>query len=180
MLREEQKLITGSAAFADESGYNRLRSRMQSIAAFTPYSQKRVMGIVAVGILAGGLLMFGVHRVSYAHCTLLESICVFDIQSASVGNEVVYLLEDSDELREAVTFDKKNVYIDCQRFDKLLVEHDVLEREFYILFGGFQKLPGIGGCSDCVYVEYNEGTQQMIIPYQSQRDTIWTVLFRYL
>lgn len=179
LLKEKQRLITGLAAFADEKAYGRIRSRMQNIAAFTPYSKKKVQRIVTVGVLASCLLMFGVRQVSYAHCTPLESICVFDIQSAPVGNEVVYLMEDSDELRKAVTFDKKNVYIDCQQFDKLLVENDVSEREFYILFGGFQKLPGIGGCCDCVYVEYNEGTQQMIIPYNSQRDTIWTVLFRY-
>lgn len=179
LLKEKQKLITGSAAFADEKEYGRIRSRMQNIAAFTPYSKRKVRKTVAVGIVAVTLLMFGIRQVSYAHCTPLEDVCVYSIQSTSAGNKVMYLIEDSDELRSAVAFDDNNVYIDCEKFDKLLAKNDVSEREFYILFGGFQKLPGIGGCADCVYVEYGGESEQMVIPYDSQGDSVWSLLFKY-
>lgn len=180
LLKESQKNLTGSAAFIDEKEYGRFKRRMQNITAFTFYSQKKAWGIVAAGMAVVCLLLFGVRQLSYAHCTPLEDVCVYSIQSTSQGNDIIYLIKDSEELRRTVTFDKKHVYIDCQQFDDLLAKNDVTEREFYILFGGFQKLPGIGGCADCIYVKYGKEEGQMVIPYDSQGDTIWSVLFKYL
>lgn len=179
LLQERQQILSGSAAFAAEPEYGRIKSRIRNIAAFKGYSRWRVQMLSVIGLAAVFLLVCGIYQVSYARYTPMEDVSVYSTAIAQDGSQGRYLLEDSERLRQAVSYDSENVYIDRMQFDSLLQENGVEEREFYIFFGGYLKLPGMGGGGDCIYVEYESGEEDMTIPYDSHMD-IWTMLFQYL
>lgn len=90
------------------------------------------------------------------------------------GNKV--LIDDSEALEQVVFRDRQNVYIEPEAMEELLTEYGIWERTFYLGFGGFMKLPGMGGGVCCVFVDYREGQGSLVIPYEEQKDLLNSIL----
>lgn len=140
------------AAFAGETAgsYEEIRRRILKIADFSRYKTGNVLFVILAGVLllTGGFL--GIHRNSYARYTQLESITIFDDTGAHV------ILEDSEKLRRAVTFDEEKVTVRTAEMFDLLEESGAQTEGIYILFGGFMKQPGVGGGGDIVYADISQ------------------------
>lgn len=147
------KLPAESAAFAGEAGkdgYRDLKRRIRQIADFRRYRIRNIVFILVTGLMlvGGGFLV--IHNNSYARYTELEDITVFDDTGCHV------ILPDSERLRQAVAFDERRVYVDAREMQDMLEECGAKTEGIYILFGGFMKQPGVGGCCDMVYVDCSE------------------------
>ncbi len=127
--------------------------------------------ILCIGFLVIGSGFLEIHRHSYARYTELKDVTVFDDTGVNV------ILRDSDRLRQAVTFDEQNVFVDVQKMQELLEESGSETEGIYILFGGFMKQPGVGGCGEMVYTDLAELTGERIeIGYESNLDLLaWVV-----
>lgn len=141
-----------TAAFAGETtgSCEEIRRRILKIADFSRYKTRNVIFVFLAGVLllTGGFL--GIHRNSYARYTQLESITIFDDTGAHV------ILEDSEKLRRAVTFDEEKVTVRTAEMFDLLEESGAQTEGIYILFGGFMKQPGVGGGGDIVYADISQ------------------------
>ena len=87
------------------------------------------------------------------------------------------ILENSERLRQTVVFDEQRLVVDVAEMRKLLEESGSETEGIYILFGGFMKQPGVGGCGEMVYADLAELTgEQYEIEYESVMDALsWIV-----
>lgn len=143
-----KRRLPASAGFTGGAGaYAVFRKRIENIMDFRRYRRFGTVLLIlfCCVFLAGGF--WQISQNSYARYTELEDILVYDMSGKRM------LLEDSERLRRAVTFDRETVYIRGEELEELLAEKGVEEEEFFVLFGGFMKQPGIGGGGDYIYVE---------------------------
>lgn len=88
------------------------------------------------------------------------------------GKNVTFF-DDSDRLKQMISFDDHYVYVAGEAFESYLHQHNA-SGEIFIVFGGFYKLPGfVGiGCSCC----YEPGWEECVvrIPYENPADD-WRV-----
>lgn len=81
------------------------------------------------------------------------------------GKDVTFF-DDSDVLHQIISYDDSYVYVDREAFENYLYEKNAAG-DIFIVFGGFYKLPGVGGtgCSCC----YEPDSEEKIvkIPYEN-------------
>ena len=91
-----------------------------------------------------------------------------------------WILKDSGILRKAVSADDERVMIDRAAMDLILEEYEIEEREFSILFGGYEKLPGFGGNGNLVYVDYAGQEERLEIPYENSDAYITVMILKWI
>lgn len=184
LLQSEQKSIS-SIAYAGEKDFEDMKKRIKKIADFQPYRKRLCRSIVVIAVIAMCIIFVGIKNVSYARCSEMEHILVYEYDTKN-GNAVV--VDNSEDLQQMISYDDDYVYVDRQAFESLLSDSSE-EREVYIVFGGYQKLPGIGGNGNsCLYprnfaesYDSSDSKESIIkIPYERVKDNWMTVLFKML
>ncbi|MDE6625910.1 MAG: M56 family metallopeptidase [Lachnospiraceae bacterium] len=157
MLKDGQDKIELSAAFAAEQGYGSIRRRMKQIADFKPYS-RLTAGVTACGSGLLLLLLFVfVLDISYPRYTDFDEMTVYNV----TGH--VRLVEDCSALREVIRIENGEVCIDRKGFERILADQDIEEEIVLLYFGGFSKLPGVGGGGDAVLIDRAEVSDEQAI-----------------
>ena len=173
MLSWSEDSLHGYAAFAAESDYQILKTRITSLREGKRLSMKRVK----VGsIILGGMVLLTlltVYSISYPRYTWMESIGVYD----STGTKRI--LEDSEALREAIVVSENSVHVSREAFDSLIARQGWQEDTYVIAFGGYYKIPGIGGGVNAIFYNYEDIEGDADIDYENSED-IWMFLIRYL
>ena len=148
------------AAFTGEKDYRNVRRRLLHITGHTPYKKWKVSVMCMFGLiaLAGNLLL--INQISHPRYTR-----EYDMVLSNEAGEM-WLLYDSETLRNAFRADGKRVFIDREAMDIILREYEIEETDFWILFGGYQKLPGMGGGGSLVHVDYSGQGESLEIPYR--------------
>ena len=90
------------------------------------------------------------------------------------------ILEDSETLRKAIFVDGKSVYIDRKTMDLVLLQYEIKETEFWLLFGGYTKLPGFGGKGNLVYINYTGQENVLKISYDNSDKYLSTMIFKMM
>ena len=90
------------------------------------------------------------------------------------------ILEDSEALRKAVSVEEEHIYIDRKTMDMILYQYGVKETEFWLLFGGYSKLPGFGGKGNLVYVDYGGQESVLKISYENSDQFLSTMIFKMM
>ena len=170
LLRSENAEI--AAAFAGEKDYRDMKKRFVKIADFTSYKKWKaaVLGICCAAMLMGMFLL--IKQVSYPCYTEDKDIVLMN----DTGE--MWMLYDSEELRNAFYADGQNVHIDRKAMDSILQEYGITEKNFYLSFGGYMKIPGIGGGGSLVYVDFSGENEELIIPYWNRDAEIATIIFK--
>ena len=150
-----------SATFSGENDYSDTKERLFCVGNYHPYKRGY---LIAVGIISAFTILclwIGVKHVSYPAYSENMAISLVDQQ----GN--TFTLEDSQMLRQAFCYDNGEVLIDKHNLFELLKQRELSLTSFYVVFGGYDKLPGIGGGGNLIYIELNSSTDNIIeVPYQ--------------
>ncbi|MCI9137745.1 MAG: M56 family metallopeptidase [Lachnospiraceae bacterium] len=162
--------LEGTAAFAGEKRYEKFKKRIQTIAGFQPYKRRQVTGaaFAAAAVTAG--IFIGIESHSYPRYQEENMFVVVD----SVCENILF--SDSEELEKVISVDGRNVSIDGPLLEQLFQKYGIPEQSFYLGFGGYMKLPGMGGGGNCVYVEYEAGKEDFVIPYEKREDILTTIV----
>lgn len=162
------------AAFAGEREYQRIKDRMRKIVHFKPYRKTAAVISTLCCVLVVAGLFYRIWQVSYP--VYLErmdiSICDPDFQLRKIG--------DQEELRDVITIEDGYVCIRRDAWKELLQMQGITADTYYVSFGGYMKLPGVGGGGNAVYVDMNEAEEMMTIPYFNNDTVLWTRLFKLL
>ena len=174
LLQAESKDFNLYATFAGDQEYHSIRQRVTRIAGYKPYKRSAAFGVFAAAILLAIVSAAGIRAGSYGRYNENDSILVYGFDGKVVtfsdtGNSVV--------LRQMISYDDSYVYVDREAFEAYLLEHGA--GAAYIVFGGFYKLPGVGGYSYSCYYEADAGEQTVKIPYDNQ-DSDWWINFMKL
>ncbi|MDE6432694.1 MAG: M48 family metalloprotease [Lachnospiraceae bacterium] len=164
VLRLGYEEISSTATYAGEKEFADMKRRMSEIADFRPYRKRlcRGMGIVTFMVM---IAVFSfIHTNSYARYSESK-----DIMVGSYDGEAKIVSIDTEELSKMISYDDSYVYVDREAFEAFLYENNA-EGDIYIIFGGYSKLPGLGGAGEgCIY-ERGSKDSMVRIPYESIMD----------
>lgn len=79
-------------------------------------------------------------------------------------NEIVSC--DTKALSRMISYDDQYVYVDRAAFEDFLEENEA-KGDICIAFGGFYKLPGLGGAAEICFYESDSKDAIVQIPYES-------------
>ena len=176
LLRSQNENIPSVVTYAGEKEFRDMKRRIGNIASFQPY-RKLFCICAAVGTaMVIGSLFLGIHCVSYARYSESDSMLVYEYKD----EKGTLLSADSDFLRKMIRYDEDFAYVDREAFEKFLCEKRA-EGEIFIVFGGFQKLPGLGagGGYSCQY-EGSSEDRIIRIPYEKPEGNWMTVLVKLI
>lgn len=176
LLRSEQESVSSAAAYAGGKNYQDTKRRVVQIAAFRSYRKAlcRSMAVASAALLC--IAFMGINSISYARCNELDNILVYEYD---LQNEKAVILDSSDCLKQMISYDDDCVYVDRAAFEAFLGENHA-QQEVYIVFGGYQKLPGIGGGANSCYYQTDTNVNIVEIPYERGKDNWVTELFKIL
>ena len=162
------------AAFAGEQEYKSLKQRIAKVASYKPY---RKFFAIAVSVCSIAFIM-----------SLFTLVGLFSYPRYMENDNVVLLnesgelfhLKDGDLLQDAFHTDGERIYIDRKMFDVVLRESGIHEsmEGFYLGFGGFIKLPGIGSGVNAIYIDYSGSDSQLVVPYEDRQKLFFEYVYK--
>lgn len=175
LLRSQKENISSAVTYAGEKEFQDIKRRIRNIAFFQPYRKMFCICAAAVTAVVIVSLFLGIQSISYARYRERDSMLVYKYEEG----EGTLLSADSDALRKMIRYDEDFVYVDRTAFEKFLREKRA-EGEIYLVFGGFEKLPGMGGAGySCLY-ETGSENRVVRIPYEKPEENWMTILMKIL
>ncbi len=174
LLRSGQEDIPPAVTYAGEKEFADMKRRMKEIAGFRPYRKRLCRSMAAGSFLVIAVTLLAVHTHSYARCNESRDILVGKYDGK---NEVVSC--DTEELSRMISYDDEFVYVEREAFEKFLIENNA-EGDICIAFGGFYKLPGLGGMAEHCFYERNSEDAVVKIPYESIKGNCYYELLKML
>ncbi len=172
LLRAET--LNPGAAFAETREYQITKKRFTRITEFRPYKKQRVFAICVGGIVAVLGLFCLIHQSSYPNYTEHKEILIL-----SDENEFVEI-NNKAALYQAIEIGQKEVMVDQRAMNQIFEEQEIHLDSYFILFGGFIKMPGIGGGGNAVYVDRKQGEGLLRLSYQNNDARFMTLLFKWI
>lgn len=174
ILKAESEEFNMYATFAGDREYQNIRQRITRIAGYKPYKRVTATAAMVVAMLFAAGSILWIHSLSYNRYFENDSVLVYGYENGEVT-----FVDHSDALRQMVSFDDSYVYVDREAFDSFLYESNA-EGEIYIVFGGFLKLPGIGGGGySCLYQNDTE-EKTVQISYENHEEDWLIQLYKML
>lgn len=163
-----------AVTYAGEKAFPEMKRRMEKIVGFRPYGRKRAAGLAAgtlVAVLAA-LVLIRAHSYGHANENTDLMVCQYDGEGSIVSTE-------TEVLRGMISYDDGFVYVEREPFEAFLEKRGA-EGEISIIFGGFYKLPGMGGAANACF--YERGAQEGVvrIPYENRMKRWDFVLYQLL
>lgn len=160
-------------AFAGEQEYQGIKSRMEQVAQFKPYKKHKAVLCFSGGILLAVTLLLGTRLASYPPYEQQTDIiiCSPDLQLWWIGDEA--------ELADAIAIDEENVYINPEAWNQVLEANNIEEEFYFVYFGGYMKMPSIGGGGNGIYLDH-ELAEEEVIPYYNNDTDIWNLIFKWM
>ena len=172
VLQDEPMNLT--AAFAGAREYRITKKRFTRISEFHSYKTRAVVSLVIGGIVAVLGLFCLIHEFSYPNYTEYEDILILNDADEFVE------IENQDALRQAIQIHDDEVLVDQKQMKQIFNEQGIELETYFILFGGYAKLPGIGGGGNAVYVSGQEADESLRFSYQNNDTRFMTRLFKWL
>lgn len=172
--------VNPGAAFAGTKEYQRTKKRFMRISRFRSYRKRKTFAVCAGGmaVLLGLVCLIQCH--SYPNYTEYEEILILREDNAFVE------IKNPAALARAVQIEADEVVVDVRAVRELLEAQGEYLESYFLLFGGYMKLPGIGGGGNAVYVRDREregnriGDSLQRIPYQNNDAEFVTRLFKWI
>lgn len=149
-------------AFIREQSFRVMKKRMQFISRYRKYPgwQQKCLYVLA-GVVLLSLVLFA-KAASYPVYTADENYALYSMDGKQ------RILAENEAFNKAVRKEDDGLRIDNRKVKKLL-EHESIcdgKEEYWIYYGGYIKMPGIGGGGDLLYYCAAEAPEYVtLLPY---------------
>lgn len=174
VLQAENKDFNMYATFTGDKEYQSVRQRVTRIAQYKPYRRIAAVSTLIAVVLCIAATGIWIQNSSYDRYNADEGMLTYGYN----GSEVTFF-DNHDALHQMITYDDNYVYVDREAFENYLRKHNA-SGDIFIVFGGFYKLPGIGGVGCSCYYKFGSKEQIVQIPYESPMDSWRVKLFKLL
>lgn len=159
---------TASPAFMANRSFRVMKKRIGMIARYEKTHTvfcNRLCGVTAALVL----VLFGLGKaVSYPPYTMYEGFSLYSFD----GHDVIF--QENSEFNSAVTMTDQGLSINNDKVKKMLAADENIKREdrYWVFYGGYMKIPGVGGGGEVVLYEPYATTKHIVmIPY-NEKDTL--------
>lgn len=167
-LERERGEKTVSPAFMANRSFRIMKKRIGMIARYEKPEAAfyhRIRGVT----IALVLVLFVVGKaVSYPSYTMYEGFSLYSFD----GTKAIF--QDDPEFDRAVTMTDQGLSINNNKVKEMLDTDENIKREnsYWVFYGGYMKMPGVGGGGDVVlYEPYAMDEDTVMIPY-NETDTL--------
>lgn len=161
VLQAENEDFNMFATFAGDKEYQNIRQRVIRIAQYKPYRQIAAVSTWIAAALCIAATGIWINNISYGRNIVNDAI-----STHGFDGENVTFYDTNDELQQMISYDGNFVYVDREAFESYLQENNA-KGDIIIVFGGFYKLPGVGGIGCHCYYEFGSKEQVVRIPYEN-------------
>lgn len=156
-------------AFIREQSFAVMKRRMRSIAGYRDYPkwQRRIL-YMAAGVVLFSLFLFA-HLASYPAYTLYGDYSLYSMDGKQ------NIISENEAFNAAVTRRDDGLLVDNRKVKELLGNAEIYndKGEYWIYYGGYMKMPGIGGGGDLLYYSAADAPDDMtLLPYNK---TNWLI-----
>ena len=164
------------ATFAGETNFADAKRRMRRLRDYRPYSRRRVRALAASTACLLLIAAAVIHSVSLPRCTNLTGFTILHV-SEDVQFTTVY---ESETEEPPLTLNGDVAEVDCAAFRALLPEDAPRDGCYYIMWGGFMKLPGIGGALNSIWVDAGAEGSTASVEFQDINDQFYVKLAKWI
>ena len=158
------------------TAFRSMKKRIESITRFKPYNTKRIRIMAAVSLLILVCFFILIKTISFRRINEMNNIAIYN--ATDMETVIQY---DNTELSSTSYYDDKYLYINADLLDNLIDLEKYGNKELWIYFGGFYKLPGIGGGGEVAVINGRDiGTGMVKIPYEEAQDTLVITLLKLM
>ncbi len=161
VLQAESEDFNMFATFAGDKEYQNIRQRVTKIAQYKPYRRIVVISALITAILCIVAAVIWIQDISYDRYS--ENGVMF---AYGYDGKNVTFFDTNDILQQMISYDENYAYVDREAFENYLQENNAAG-DIFIVFGGFYKLPGVGGSGCSCYYEFGSKEQVVKIPYEN-------------
>lgn len=174
ILQTEKANFNMFAGFTGDKEYQNVRQRITRIALYLPYKRITAAGTWIAAVLCSMTAILWIQNISYGRYNENDTMSAYGYD----GKNVTFF-DTADRLHQIISYDDNYVYVNRDAFETYLQENHA-SGDIFIVFGGFYKLPGVGGvgCSCC----YESGSKEQTvkIPYESPMNSWRITLLKML
>lgn len=168
--------MPGTLALFGTTAFSSLKRRIVCIKKYKTYNPKKAFFTVAASILAVAFSIFFIKTISFHRINEMNVISVYNVTDMET-----VIMADETELSATASFDDKYLYLNADLLDRIIDLEKYKDKELWIFFGGFYKLPGIGGGGEVAVVTGKDiGTGMVKIPYEEAQDTLVITLLKLM
>ena len=174
LLRDTTMVLP--ATFAGETDFADAKRRMRRLRDYRPYSRRRVRILAASTACLLLLAVLAIHGVSLPRYTNLTGFTILHV-SEDVRFTTIY---ESETEEPPLTLCGDVAEVDCAAFRALLPEDAPRDGCYYIMWGGFMKLPGIGGALNSIWVDAGAEGSTASVAFQDINDQFYVKLAKWI
>lgn len=163
-------------AFAGEKDFADAKRRIRQVRDYRPYSRRRVRILAASTACLLLLAVLAIHGVSLPRYTNLTGFTILHV-SEDIHFTTVY---ESETEEPPLTLNGDVAEVDCAAFRALLPEDAPRDGCYYIMWGGFMKVPGIGGALNSIWVETPLSGSTASVAFQDINDQFYVKLAKWI
>ena len=171
LLQESKEQGALYATFVGDKQFRNLKTRFQNIKRCCRVHQRHIAAMYILAFAVAVSTLASVKAVSYPRYSEDRCILVTNYNAAE------QLLPDCEEVRSAIAVKENELLIDTVKMNELLRKYKVKEKRFFILFGGYTKLPNMGGACNGALVEYDETKNPLVVPFEENG---WGPILKYM
>ena len=161
VLQIENEDFNMFATFAGDKEYQNIRQRVIRIARYKPYRRIVAVSTLIATVLCIATVVIWIKNISYDRNNANDTMFTYGYD----GKNVTFY-DTNDVLQQMISYDENFVYVDREAFENYLQENNA-KGDIFIVFGGFYKLPGVGGIGCSCYYEFGSKEQVVKIPYEN-------------
>ena len=174
LLRAETSCL--SATFTGENDFTEAKQRIRMVRDYRTYSRRHAAAVCAAALGFLFLAAFVIHQASYPHYTELNGYTVI-----YVNQDIEFItLYDTDTEPPPIVCRGNYVEIDNQTLRAHLPQNTPKDGFYYIMWGGFMKVPGIGGALNSVWLDGMTDEPTRIAEFDDINDLLYVRLIKWL
>ena len=166
------------AAFAGETDFADAKERMRRVRDYRPYSRSHAAApaVCTVCFLLAAVPVIG--QASLPRYTGLTGFCVFRVEN-DIDFVKVYET-NADEQPPLTVTSSLPVTVDNAALRAVLPAGSPEDGSYYIMWGGFLKIPGIGGAMNSVYVGGLSDGETTTAAFEDLDELFWIKLAKWI
>ena len=175
LLKDENSKM--AASFAGESDFTDLKRRLCLVRDYHPYSRGNA---AAFCVCAAGIMLAIIIAISFISLPQYTELNGFSIVHISDDIEFSTVYESDKDDSPPLRLNGDSAILDNKAFLSLLPEDAPKDGIYYILWGGFMKVPGIGGAQNAVWLEGISDGEETYADFQDVNEDLFVKLAKII